>query len=125
VLDEVGGWTEVLDRFKSDQVSEMDKYPNRFMVLLIDFDGKEDRLDRAKKEIPGHLTERVFILGVSTEPEDLRKAKLGSHETVGMALAKDCREETDTTWGHELLRHNASEIDRLRQHVRPILFQLA
>jgi hypothetical protein len=38
-------------------------------------------------------------------------------------LAKDCREETDTTWGHRLLRHNAGELDRLRKYVRPILFQ--
>lgn len=63
------------------------------------------------------------MLGVSTQPEALKSAKLGSYETVGMA--KDCREETKATWGHELLRHNAGGIDRLRQHVRPILFQPA
>jgi hypothetical protein len=39
-----------------------------------------------------------------------------------MALAKDCREGTDTTWWHALLQHNASELDRLRACVRPILF---
>jgi hypothetical protein len=122
VLDEVGGWTEVLDRFKSDQVSEMDGFPNRFVVLLIDFDGKEDRLDRARREIPERLNDRVFVLGTWTQPEALRRA-IGSYETVGRALAKDCREDTNATWGHQLLRHNASEIDRLRQHVRPILFQ--
>jgi len=37
-------------------------------------------------------------------------------------MAKDCREDTDTTWGHPLLRHNTGELDRLREHVRPILF---
>ena len=91
------------------------------MVLLIDFDGKEDRLEEAKAGIPGHLTDRVFVLGAWTEPEAL-KADLGSYETIGLALAKDCREGTDTTWGHDLLRHNATELDRLRKHVRPILF---
>jgi hypothetical protein len=121
VLRVAGGWTEVLKRFESDHVREMQNNPARFMVLLIDFDGKEDRLSQAKAVIPSHLTDRVFILGVLTEPEALR-AKLGSYETIGMAMAKDCREDTNETWGHDLLRHNAGELDRLRKHVRPILF---
>jgi hypothetical protein len=37
-------------------------------------------------------------------------------------MAKDCREGTDTIWRHDLLRHNAGELDRLAAHVRPILF---
>lgn len=122
VLPEAGGWTEVLTRFKEDEVAGMEKWRDRFMVLLIDFDGRDDRLDAAKAEIPTHLTDRVFILGALIEPEDLKKAKLGDYEAIGSALAKDCREETDSTWGHPLLQHNASELDRLREHVRPILF---
>ena len=39
------------------------RYAQRFMVLLIDFDGHEDRLTYAKKVIPGHLIDRVFVLG--------------------------------------------------------------
>jgi hypothetical protein len=122
VLEEVGGWTEVLERFKSDHVIEMDRNPHRFMVLLIDFDGREDRLDIAKAAIPDQLTERVFILGALSNPEAL-KATLGSYEIIGSKLAKDCSEEADSTWGHPLLQHNASELDRLREHVRPILFE--
>jgi len=49
-------------------------------------------------------------------------ATLGSYETIGRALAEDCREGTDTTWEHGLLRHNSGEIGRLRERVRPILF---
>ena len=63
----------------------------------------------------------MFILSVLTEPEEL-KGSLGSYETIGTAMAKDCREGTDTTWGHALLRHNAGELVRLRERVRPILF---
>jgi len=100
----------------------MDRYPNRFMVLLIDFDSHEDRLLYAKKVIPERLTDRVFILGALTEPEDLKRAGLGSYETIGMALARDCRDETETTWGHDLLKHNSSELNRLRKRVRPFLF---
>jgi hypothetical protein len=121
VLEEVGGWRQVLDRFLSDHVVDMDRYPDRSMVLLIDFDREQERLNDAKARIPKHLTERVFILGAWSEPEAL-KTELGSYERIGLAMARDCREETDTTWGHGLLRHNASELDRLRERVRPILF---
>jgi len=121
VLPEVGGWTQVLERFESDHVVEMDHYPHRLMVLLIDCDGREDRLDDAKARIPERLSDRVFILGTLTKPEGL-KADLGSYQTIGLRMAKDCREGTDTIWGHELLQHNVGELDRLREHVRPILF---
>ena len=53
------------------------------MVLLIDFDGHEERLKDAKAVIPNHLIDRVFIIGVWTEPEALRRANLGSYETIG------------------------------------------
>jgi len=121
VLVEAGGWSDVLERFLSDQVVDMDRYPKRFMILLIDFDGREDRLQYAKSRIPERLTERVFILGALTEPEALR-ADLGSYEAIGLEMARDCREETNKTWGHRLLRHNERELDRLRASVRPILF---
>ena len=124
VLEPAGGWMRVLECFKSDHVRAMETCPLRSMVLLIDFDGKKDRMNLAKEVIPSHLTERVFVLGVLTEPEDLRKASLGSYETIGRAMAKDCREETDTTWGHDLLRHSAGEIGRLRDSVRPFLFEI-
>ena len=122
VLPVAGGWNEVLNRFQVDHVNNIARCPHRFMVLLIDFDNDEDRLEAAKGAIPQNLTQRVFVLGALSEPEALKNA-LGSYETIGSALARDCREDTDTTWGHALLRHNATELDRLRQHVRPFLFQ--
>ena len=124
VLEPAGGWMRVMECFKSDHVRAMETCPLRSMVLLIDFDGKKDRMNLAKEVIPSHLTERVFVLGVLTEPEDLRKASLGSYETIGRAMAKDCREETDTPWGHDLLQHSAGEIGRLRDSVRPFLFEI-
>ena len=101
---------------------KMERCQYRFMVLLIDFDGKQERLTEAKAKIPAHLADRVFILGALSEPEALKQANLRSYEEIGRALAEDCREGTDTIWGHDLLLHNASELDRLREHVRPILF---
>jgi hypothetical protein len=105
VLPVAGGWRKVLNSFESEHVREMDRYSKRFMVLLIDFDGHEDRLAYAKSVVPVRLIDRVVVLGVLTEPEDLKKAGFGSYETIGRAMAKDCREETDTTWGHDLLQH--------------------
>ncbi|OLE71682.1 MAG: hypothetical protein AUI36_02365 [Cyanobacteria bacterium 13_1_40CM_2_61_4] len=122
VLPVAGGWNEVLNLFESEHAMEMDRCPHRFMVLLIDSDGIEDRLENARVRIPMHLTDRVFILGALSDPEDLRQSTSSSYETIGKAMAEDCREGTDTIWAHDLLRHNALEIDRLRQHVRPILF---
>jgi hypothetical protein len=122
VLPVAGGWAEVLHRFLLDHVVGMESNTMRFMVLLIDFDRREERLTAAKAQIPEHLTDRVFILGALSEPEALKRADLGDYETIGLAMARDCREETEGIWEHDLLRHNASELARLREHVRPILF---
>ena len=120
VLPEAGGWSKVLDLFESEHVKEMDRRPKRFRVLLLDFDRKRERLSQARAVIPGHLTDRVFVLGVWSEPEDLKD--LGTSEAIGSKLADDCRQGNYAIWEHNLLRHNAVELDRLRQHVRPILF---
>ncbi len=119
VLPVAGGWAQVLERFLSDEVSDMESCPDRYMVLLIDLDSNEQRLGDARSRIPEHLKDRVFILGVWSEPEDL---KIGTLEAVGSALARDCREDTFATWNHTLLRHNEPELARLRGFVRPIFF---
>jgi hypothetical protein len=121
ILEEVGGWTNVLARFAADHISDLERFPERKMVLLIDLDGRPDRLIHAKESIPQHLFERVFVLGVLTEPEDL-KAKIGGYEVIGKALAQDCREGTDLIWSHLLLKHNETEIARMRASIREILF---
>lgn len=120
VLPEAGGWTHVIEDFLSDHVAAMDRYPNRFMVLLMDCDGDGGRLQRTKERVPARLAERVFVLGTLTEPEDLKD--IGFPEAIGAAIAEDCRENTNTTLGHHLLQHNADELACLRGHVIPILF---
>jgi hypothetical protein len=121
VLPEAGGWTHVVDDFLAVHVGAMDRYPARFMVLLIDCDGNEERLQHVKERIPEHLVERVFILGALTKPEALRP-RLGSYKEIGEKLARDCREDTNEIWGDALLAHNAEELARLREHVLTILF---
>jgi hypothetical protein len=122
VMPVAGGWRKVLARFEENQVRDMKRYSNRHLVLLIDFDGQEDRLDEARKSIPADLADRVFILGAWTEPERLTPS-LGNYESIGRALARDCRDGRDDTWGHELLRHNLTEVTRFRRVAQPILFE--
>src|ERR1700685_601254 len=116
------GWIKVLDLFESVHIAEMNTCPARSMVLLLDFDGHPHLIQQSKNKIPNYWADRVFILGPFGEPEDLKRANLGSYEKIGSDMATDCREGTNATWGHELLQHNAGELDRLREHVRPIFF---
>ncbi|HZF41291.1 MAG TPA: hypothetical protein VE715_20880 [Blastocatellia bacterium] len=123
VLQVAGGWPNVVELFKVKHIDEMKRYLEQRMVLLIDFDDRENRFDTVLASVPNDLRDKVFILGAHGEPEGLQRAGLGFPETIGSKMAKDCREDTDEIWGHDLLRHNASELDRLREHVHPILFQ--
>ena len=122
VLNVAGGWLDVVKCFTTEHVPEMDRNTKRFTVLLIDFDKQQNRLNKVKAEIPEHLKERVFILGAWSEPEDLRSDFGSDYEKIGLALAKDCCDNTEVTWTHDLLCHNADELERLRKYVRPILF---
>ena len=122
VLDVAGGWQKVVQCFKEEHIQGMDRHTKRFMVLLIDFDEQENRLKNVKAEIPEHLKERVFVLGAWSEPEKLRPDLGSNYEQIGEAMAKDCRDKTETTWSHDLLRRNTGELERLRQYVHPILF---
>ncbi len=115
------GWGHVCEIFVSDHAPLMGKFENRFVVLLIDFDGDVNRLQKVKQQIPAPLTDRVFILGAQTEPEKLKQAGLGSYEDIGGRMAEDCRNGTQTIWAHELLRHNEGQLNRLREAVCPNL----
>ncbi|MSV32542.1 MAG: hypothetical protein EXQ57_08490 [Bryobacterales bacterium] len=123
VLPEAHGWGRVLDEFDATHSRELKKYPNRFLVLLIDFDEDGARRQLVQSRIPADLLERVFVIGVWSEPERL-KSQLGSYETIGNALAEDCFRDTNTTWSHSLLEHNTAELVRLREQVRPFLFEV-
>lgn len=122
VLVEAGGWSVLLEKFLSEHVSAMRKYHERRMVLLLDFDERDNRLDQIKVQIPDDLRDRVFILGVQSEPEALKRAVLGSLEDIGSRLAAECREGKREVWAHDLLKRNASELDRLQQIVCGFLF---
>jgi len=122
ILQEAGGWTKVRSCFISDHAAGMQAYPERSIIFLVDFDQEENRIHDVQENIPEDLTDRVFVLGAWSDPQGLRRAGLGSFEIIGKAMAEDCHSGTDTIWGHDLLRHNAGELDRLRQTLCSILF---
>lgn len=122
VLPEARGWKDVVEKFTNDYVSTMRQYPNRMIALLIDFDEHEERLSYVKDQIPDDLENRVFVLGVLSEPESLRRDINKDFENIGKALAKDCSDNTNELWGHTLLKHNKIELDRIILSVKPFLF---
>jgi hypothetical protein len=122
VLPPCGGWKKVVDSFHRDHKEYMHACLHRFLVLVVDFDRRSDRFSKIVDDIPEPLRDRVFVLGAQKEPEELRKANLGSFEEIGKRLADDCYAGERKTWGHALLKHNAAEIARMYETVRPILF---
>ena len=117
-----GGWTKVLKKFKEEHIAVMRQYTKSRVVLLIDFDQREDRLSYVNSQIPDDLKERVFVLGVFSNPEILRNDVGKNFEGIGEALANNCSDNTNDLWEHELLKHNKIELDRLIYSVKPFLF---
>lgn len=117
-----GGWKKVLKKFEEQHIAVMRQYTKSRVVLLIDFDQREDRLSYVNSQIPDDLKERVFVLGVLSNPEILRNDVGKNFEGIGEALANNCSDNTNDLWDHELLKHNKIELDRLIYSVKPFLF---
>lgn len=110
------GWANVLDQFEADHIGPARRYQERHILLMIDFDGQgERRHRRAKEKIPDDLDRRVFVLGVSSEPENLRATTSKSLGAIGEALAAGCVGQfEEDLWSNELLRHNEAELARMK-----------
>lgn len=115
ILPVAGGWERVVDELLSKHIDYMGRFPLCAMVLVIDFDGRGGRFFEVRRRIPERLADRVFILGVWTNPEDLKQLGLGSYEQIGQAMWQDCRSGPEGIWRHDLLKHNSDELRRLRQ----------
>ncbi|MDI3287949.1 hypothetical protein [Polyangium sp. 15x6] len=115
VLPPARGWPHVRDSFEREHNGEMQRYPERLMVLLVDFDNQVDRRAEVTSEVLDSLRDRVFVLGAYVHPEELKKALGMSYEKIGKALARECVEGTGETWGHPLLRHNLRDLTRIRK----------
>jgi hypothetical protein len=117
-----GGWLKALDAILEEHVAAMRTYPDRHVLLVIDFDNRPDRRGEIVVQIPQDLQERFFVIGSLDEPERLFTSLRTRPEALGELLAADCDHGTNTTWSHEMLSHNAAEIQRLTVKVKPFLF---
>lgn len=122
VLKIANGWKKAVDQLTDDHAPKMRQYPDRMIVLLIDFDARKNRLSYVRGKIPQDLQDRVFVLGSWTAPEELKRDMRMDLEKIGESLAKDCSENPDDPWGHALLKHNKAELKRMRLFVKPFLF---
>lgn len=120
----LGGWSKVLDDFTDNQVRKMNKYKNRIIVMLIDFDDQHPiRIAKFHNAIPANIKDRVFVLGVLSKPEKLPtphgKAGLEQH---GLNLANDCVNNAQQYWSHLLLKHNLTELLGRDSQLKKLLF---
>lgn len=122
ILPVAGGWVNVCSTFLSNYARDMERFEHRRMILLVDFDDDPNRPVAIRNRIENKFHDRVFILGVWSEPERLKAALRCSFEVIGQQMAEDCRGDTRAIWVHDLLQHNEEELGRLRAAIGPILF---
>ncbi len=145
-LDGLKGLKRLKERILEEQIW-MDKYPERVCLYIIDFDDDRNRYAEIHKFINtepkiSKMRERIFVLGIFSEPESFRQILNYSSvcdnkkqyqldgtklENIGLALAKACFNELDGDglWGHDLLKHNKRELKRIKRknsRLKPILF---
>ncbi len=122
VLPVAGGWQNALRVFLDEHIPKLRQYNQRRFVLVIDFDNDSNRRDIVLKQIPDEVRDRAFVLGVFSEPEQLRSALNRRFEDIGRTLSQECFENHHKLWAHQLLVHNQTELTRLNQSVRDFLF---
>jgi hypothetical protein len=116
-----GGWSSARDRLVSLSQT-MRRFPSRRVLVLVDYDSCETRREDVLRDVPTDLKDRVYLLGVLSEPELLQRAlSHRSREAIGEALARECLDGAHEDWKHPLLAHNAPELARLRAEVLPFL----
>lgn len=122
VANIANGWLRVVEMFLSDHIVPMRRFPDRHLLLVIDFDQHPERREEILDKVPEDLRGRVYIIGSLDEPEHLISSMRTNAEKLGSDLAEDCARGTDEHWRHDMLAHNAAELIRLRTNVRHFLF---
>ncbi|MFQ3599104.1 MAG: hypothetical protein SNJ55_12435 [Chloroherpetonaceae bacterium] len=122
VLPVAGGGKRAVQAFLDEHLIKLRRYTQRRFVLVIDFDNDLTLFERASSQIPNDVKARVFVLGVFSEPERLRTSLGMGYEDIGKTLTKECIENRRKLWAHRLLAHNETELARLNDSVRQLLF---
>lgn len=116
-----GGWVKALEIFEEEHVRFMQIYPTRHVLILIDLDGRVERIETAKRRLPAHLNDRVFIMGSLETPERVCAVLKMSKESIGEALANECLGRVNGIWTNGLLAHNGAELRRMQTICSEIL----
>jgi len=122
ILPIANGWTKAMEQLLNNEIPKMRNFSERRIILLIDFDRREDRFFLIMEQVPEEFKDRVFVIGVKSDPESLRRSTNKSFEKLGEKLAQDCVDNINDLWNHDLLKHNKIELERMRQSIRPFLF---
>jgi hypothetical protein len=122
VMKNIGGWVRVCEEFQDVYVRKLNENKHCHVVMLIDFDERTDRRSQVERLIPDDLQDRVFVIGVLSQPEKLKEDKVLTFEEIGRELEEDCPRQRAGVWNHALLKHNAVELDRMWKTLGTILF---
>lgn len=123
VMIPAGGWNHVLSVFADEYVAYLRAYKDAHVILLIDFDGVDDRRTKCEQAIPADIKPRVFLVGSRDEPEAIKRDVQESLEAIGTRLAEECYQERYELWIGPHFDHNDAERRDLSATVRSILFQ--
>jgi hypothetical protein len=117
LADVAGGWGKAITNFLEDHVPPMRKFTARHVLILIDLDGRSNRLADERTKIPDDLQDRVFLMGCQSTPEKLSGALKMSREKIGEALAEGCAGNDEAIWNSPMLAHNVPELERMRRTI--------
>lgn len=124
------GWCKAIDNLENSWINKLQDNPNLFLLVLIDSDGRMDRIQEIKSKLPNDLINRISVMGCFHQPETLKKqahtaikqmdkkAKV-SDENVGKALFQHCKDNPENNlWHSDELKHNLAEIEQLKENTK-------
>jgi hypothetical protein len=124
VYDLARGWERGKETLLKLSKGYMREYPSSYALLIVDFDGNAHRGSEIKNQIPEEVRDRVFVVGVLNEPENLKNSTGMKFEQLGLQIAEGCKDSNIDFWERqELLAHNVDEIRRLSKAVRNLFFR--
>jgi hypothetical protein len=121
VLGLANGWLKGKDKILELSESRLREYEKAHALLLVDHDGDSARGSNIKDQISDDIKDRVFVIGVLTEPEELKSANQ-KYEQIGGLIADGCKDNNSDFWQHKLLVHNLEDVRRLSEAFHDLFF---
>jgi hypothetical protein len=123
VKDPCGGWSKVFEALESNLIL-LNRYPKCHILLLIDFDDKNEgaetnfkkRIAKFNKVVSQTYKNRVFILGTNYKESEALKKEFATpnFENIGEKLVNGCPNGDLKYWQNIHLECNLPEIKRMR-----------